>query len=105
MPCNGVNIRSSMQENLFLGPKVRTAEALTGAGRSAPLLFALWKVSYLNLLQAKFLIFQLVTVAEQADLNLNKTLFVASRPINFLLFYTAIHEHFHPLWKITNHYV
>ena len=54
MPCNGVNIRSSMQENLSLGPRVRTAKALTGAGRSAPLLFAFWKASYLNLLQVKF---------------------------------------------------
>ena len=54
MPCNGVYIRSSMQENSSLGPRVRTARALTGAGRSAPLLFAFWKVSYLNLVQAKF---------------------------------------------------
>ena len=53
---------------------------------------------------SEILIFQLVTVAEQADLNLNKTLFVASRPIYFLLLYTAI-EHSHPLWKITKHYV
>ena len=51
MPCNDVNIRSSMQENLSLGPRVRTAKALTGAGRSAPLSFAFWKASYLNLLQ------------------------------------------------------
>ena len=54
---------------------------------------------------SEFFIFQLVTVAEQVDLNLNKTLFVASRPIYFLSFYTAIHEHSHPLWKITKHYV
>ena len=54
---------------------------------------------------SEILIFQLVTVAEQADLNLNKTLFVASRPIYFLLLYTAIHEHSHPIWKITKHYV
>ena len=54
MPCNGVNIRSSMQENLSLGPRVRTAKALTGAGHSVPLLFAFWKASYLNLLQAEF---------------------------------------------------
>ena len=94
-----------MQENLSLAPRVRTAKALTGAGRSAPLLFAFWKASYLNFLQAKFYFFQLVTVAEQADLNLNKTLFVASRPIYLLLLYTAINEHSHPLWKITKHYV
>ena len=54
---------------------------------------------------SEILIFQLVAVAEQADLNLNKTLFVASRPIYFLLLYTAIHEHSQPLWKITKHYV
>ena len=105
MPCNGVNIRSSIQEDLSLGPRVRTAKALTGAGLSAPLLFAFWKASYLNLLQAIFFIFQLATVAEQAGLNLNKTSFVASRPTYFLLLYTAIHEHSHPLWKITKHYV
>ena len=54
---------------------------------------------------SEILIFQLVTVAELADLNFNKTLFVPSRPIYFLLLYTAIHEHSHPLWKITKHYV
>ena len=43
-----------MQENLSLGPKVGTAKALTGAGRSVPLLFAFWNASYLNLLQAEF---------------------------------------------------
>ena len=36
---------------------------------------------------SEILIFQLVTVAEQAGLNLYKTLFVASRPIYFLLLY------------------
>ena len=54
---------------------------------------------------SEILIFQLVTVAEQSGLNLNKTSFVTSRPIYFLLLYTAIHEHSHPLWKITQHYI
>ena len=94
-----------MPENLSLGPRVRTAKALTGAGRSAPLLFAFWKASLSEFASSEILIFELVTVAEQADLNLNKTLFLASRPIYFLLLYTAIHEHSHPLWKITKHYV
>ena len=89
-----------MQENLSLGPRVRIAKALTGAGRSVPLLFAISEFA-----SSEILIFQLVTVAEQADLNFNKTLLVASRPIYFLLLYTAIHEHSHPLRKITKHYV
>ena len=43
---------SSLQENLSSGLRVRTAKALTRAGRSAHLLtlFTFWKASYLNLL-------------------------------------------------------
>ena len=92
-----------MQENLSLGPRVRTAK--TGAGRSVPLFKRLLESIISEFASSQILIFQLITVAEQAGLNLNKTSFAASRPIYFLLLYTAIHEHSHPLWKITKHYV
>ena len=49
-----------------------------------------------ELASSKILIFQLVSVAEQAGLNFNKTTFVASWPIYFLLLYTAIQEHIYP---------
>ena len=77
-----------MQENLSSGPRVRTAKVLTCAGRSAPLLFAFWKASYLNLLQEK-----LVTVAEQAILNLNKTLFVAYISYYYIRLFMNTHIH------------
>ena len=63
-----------MQENLSSGPRVRTAKALTGAGRSAPLFFAFSESIISEFASSEILNFQLVTVAEQADLNLNKTL-------------------------------
>ena len=49
-----------------------------------------------ELASSEISIFQLVSVAEQAGLNLNKTTFVASRPIYFLLLYSAIHEKIYP---------
>ena len=49
-----------------------------------------------ELASSEISIFQLVSVAEQADLNLNKTSFVESRPIYFLLLYTVIHEQIYP---------
>ena len=64
------HIWSSKQENLSLGPEVRTAKALTHAGRSAPLLFAYWKAIISELASSEILIFKLVSVAEQAGLNL-----------------------------------
>ena len=89
-----------MQENLSLGPRARSK----GADQRGPIcafVICLLESIISEFASGEILIFQLVTVAEQADLNLNNTLFVASRPIYFLLFYTAIH----PLWKITKHYV
>ena len=89
MPCNGVNIWSSMQENLSLGLRVRT----TGADRRGPI--CAFAIRLLESIISEFasrenLIFQLVTVAEQADLNLNKTLFVASRPIYSFYYYIRL---------------
>ena len=55
---------------------------------SAPLLFAFWKVLYLNLLQAKCHFFWLVPVAQETGLKLTlsetpKTGFLTMRPIWF----------------------
>ena len=49
-----------------------------------------------ELASSEILIFQLISIAEQAGLNLNKATFVALRPIYFLLLYTAIHEQIYP---------
>ena len=45
-----------------------------------------------ELASSEILIFQLVSVAEEAGLNLNKTMVVASRPIYSLLLYTAMNR-------------
>ena len=67
---------------------LRTTKAQTSLHiltfRSEPLLLAKWKVSYLDMLQAKFQFFSF-SVAEQAGLNITlsetpKTGFVATRP-------------------------
>ena len=58
-----------MREILPSGQGMRTAKALTRAGRSAPLLFACWIARYFELASSEILIFQLFPVAEQADLN------------------------------------
>ena len=62
----------------------RTTQAQTSLHRSAPLLFTYWKVPYKDLIVGRnFFFLQLVSVAEQADLNLTlsetpKTGFLAS---------------------------
>ena len=62
---------SSMQENLSSGPRVGTAKALTRAGRSAHLLFIHLLESIISeLASSEILTFQLVSVVEQAGLNL-----------------------------------
>ena len=103
MSCNGVNIRSSSNKTCLWG---RGCEQQSADPRGPICAFVIRLLESIisEFASSKILIFQLVTVAEQADLNLNKTLFVASRPIYFLLLYTAIHEHSHPLWKITKLY-
>ena len=63
--------------------KVQTS-LLIHAVWSEPLLFAYYKVLYLNLWQAKFQIFQLVSVSEQAGLGMTwseapKTGFLAQK--------------------------
>ena len=76
----------------------RTTKAQTSlhilAVWSAPLLFSKWKVSYLDWLPAKFQIFQLVSVAEQAGLKLTlsetlKTGFLRRGPYNIVLTWEA----------------
>ena len=77
-----------MQDNLSVNSK--------GADRRGPIcafVIRLLESIISEFASSETLIFQLVTVAEQAGLNLSKTSFVASRPIYFLLLYTAIHEH------------
>ena len=78
-----------MRKPVFGG--LQTTKAQTSlrisAVRSASLIFAFWKVLYLNLLRMQFR-FKLVSVAEQACLNLTssetpKIGFLAMRPILF----------------------
>ena len=58
-PSSGFFRKTKVQTNLYIP-----------ADCSAPFLFAFWKVSYLNLLQAKFhSIFKLVSVAEETGLS------------------------------------
>ena len=105
MPCNGVNILGPQCKKICLGAEGANSK---GADRRWPIcafVIRLLESIISEFASSKILIFQLCTVAEQAGLNLNKSLFVASRPIFFLLLYKAIHEHSHPLWKITKHYV
>ena len=77
-----------VRKPIFRG--LRTTQAQTSlrihAVWSAPLLFAFWKVSYLDLLLAEFQLSSLVSVAERAGLKLilldtTKTGFLAARPI------------------------
>ena len=93
-----------MQENFSLGRRVNS-KGDDRRGQICVFVIRLLESIISEFALSEILIFQLVIVAEQADLNLKKTLFVASRPTYFLLLYTAIHEHSHPLWKITKHYV
>ena len=93
MPCNGVNI-------FIYGPRCEKT-CLRGWGANSKgadprrpvyaFVIRLLESIISELASSKILIFQLVSVAEQAGLNLNKTSFVASRPIYILLLYTAIH--------------
>ena len=85
LKCMAWQLGLDARKSVFGG--LRTTNAQTSlrirAVCSAPLLFAHWKVSYLDLLRAKFL-FSRVYVAEQASLNLTfsetpKTGFLATR--------------------------
>ena len=88
--CFGLEIRiyGPRREKHVFGD-LRTTKAQTSlricADCSAPLLFAYWKVSYPNLLRAKFQ-FSSISVAERTDLSLAlsetpKTGFLTLRPI------------------------
>ena len=85
---------------------------------STPLLFAFWKVSYLDLLLTEFQLS--VSVAEQADLKLAlldtpKTGFVATRPTYycfsneksgteiFIVFVTNTTHHYQDLYRISEY--
>ena len=99
MPCNGVNIFSYVVLNarkLVFGAEGANSK---GADLRAPIcafVIHLLESIISELASSEILIFQLVSIAEQAGLNLNKATFVASRPIYFLLLYTSIHEQIYP---------
>ena len=92
MPCNGVNIRSS-----FFGAEGANSKGTDRPGPICAFVIRLLESIISEFASSEILIFQLVTVAEQAGLNLNKTSFVASRPIFFyyyirLFMNTPIHS-------------
>ena len=99
MPCNGVNIFSYVVLNarkLVFGAEGANSKGAVLRGPICAFVIHLLESIISELASSEILIFQLVSVAEQAGLNLNKATFVASRPIYFLLLYTAIHEQIYP---------
>ena len=101
MPCNGVNIFSYVVLNarkLVFGAEGANSKGADPRGPICTFVIHLLESIISELASSLILIFQLVSVAEQAGLNLNKATFVASRPIYFLLLYTAtaIHEQIYP---------
>ena len=101
MPCNGVNIFSSVVLNarkLVFGAEGANSKGADPSGPICAFVIHLLESTISELASNEILIFQLVSVAEQAGLNLNKATFVASRPIYFLLLYTAIMNRF--IWTL-----
>ena len=86
-----------MQENLSFGAEGGNSKGTDRRWPICAFVFRLLESIISEFASSEILIFQPVTVAEQADLNLNKTLFVASRPIYFyyyirLFMNTPIHS-------------
>ena len=100
MPCNGVlNICSYMVLNarkLVFGAECANSKGADPRWAICAFVIRLLESIISELASSEILIFQLVSLAEQAGLNLNKTIFVTSRPIYFLLLCTAIHEQIYP---------
>ena len=99
MPCNGVNIFSHVVLNarkLVFGAEGANSKGADPRWPICAFVISLLESIISELASSEILIFQLVSVAEQVGLNLNKTTFVASRPIYFLFLYTAFHEQIYP---------